>query len=113
MFSGQNGIGSSWGQPPQNQQPQPGTSAFGQPANPSTFGSGGGMPCFNRSHYAPLLTTSRAAFGSGGAFGQPQQPQQPQANPMFGGLGGTPSNTAAPASGFGSCALNQQVGRDI
>ncbi|KAJ3775689.1 nucleoporin autopeptidase-domain-containing protein [Lentinula raphanica] len=76
MF-GNNAITSSWANPQQNQQQQPqqGSSAFGQP---SAFGSTG--------------------FGSStGAFGQPQQ--QPQANPMFGGLGGS-NNTGG--SGFGA-----------
>ncbi|KAI0941177.1 hypothetical protein AcV7_002815 [Taiwanofungus camphoratus] len=76
MF-GNNGVSSSWANPPQNQQQQQ-PNAFGQP---SGFGSG--------------------AFGSG-AFGQPQQPQQqPQANPMFGNLGSTPSTNTNP-SAFGT-----------
>ncbi|KAH8092457.1 hypothetical protein BXZ70DRAFT_993337 [Cristinia sonorae] len=77
MFGQNSNLTSTWGQPQQNQQQ--GTSAFGQPAATSTFGTAG-------------------AFGSGGAFGQqPQQQQQPQANPMFGGLGTT--NTTTPTFG--------------
>ncbi|KAF7432733.1 hypothetical protein PC9H_004676 [Pleurotus ostreatus] len=74
-----NNTTSTWGNPQQNQQQQQpaGGSAFGQP---NAFGNTGG------------------AFGSTGAFGQPQQ--QPQANPMFGNLGGS-TNTASP-SGFGA-----------
>ncbi|KAI0082551.1 hypothetical protein K474DRAFT_1688085 [Panus rudis PR-1116 ss-1] len=78
MF-GNPGITSTWGQSQQNQQQPQGTTAFGQPAATPAFGAGTG------------------AFGSGGAFGQPQQPQQ-QANPMFGGAAANP----APATGFGA-----------
>ncbi|RDB20120.1 hypothetical protein Hypma_012839 [Hypsizygus marmoreus] len=77
MFGGN--VASSWGAPQQNQpqqQQQPG--AFGQPAG---FGA--------------------SAFGSAGTgtFGQ-QPAQQPQANPMFGNLGGT--TTQSTGTGFGT-----------
>ncbi|KAI0832820.1 nucleoporin autopeptidase-domain-containing protein [Trametes gibbosa] len=75
-------FGSSWTIPQQNTQNQQQPGAFGQPA--AGFGN-------------------TSAFGSGGAFGQPQsQPQQqPQANPMFGNLGGT-TNTGTTGTGFGA-----------
>jgi hypothetical protein len=43
----------------------------------------------------------RGAFGSGSAFGQTAQ--QPQANPMFGGLAGTPNTNTNTSTGFGTC----------
>lgn len=54
MFGGQNTIGSSWGQPQQNQQP--GTSSFGQPSGASGFGSGGGKPQIRLIYALPRLT---------------------------------------------------------
>lgn len=41
------------------------------------------------------------AFGSTGAFGQPQQQQTPQANPMFGNLS-TPATNPGTTSAFGT-----------
>ncbi|TCD63876.1 hypothetical protein EIP91_004816 [Steccherinum ochraceum] len=93
MF-GNNAVSSAWGQPQQNQQQQQqqqGTSAFGQPAN-STFGTAG-------------------AFGSGGAFGQPQQQQQqPAANPMFGNLGTTNTTPAFGGTGAFGATNNANTG---
>lgn len=83
-------ITSSWANPQQNQQQQPG--AFGQPG----FGSTG-------MHYSSSqfsISSHLTGFGSGtNAFGQNAQ-QQPAANPMFGNLpGGTPSGPGNTAFG--------------
>jgi hypothetical protein len=49
-----NNVTSTWGQPQQNQQQQQGTSAFGQPAATSAFGTGNGKSLSINSFRAPF-----------------------------------------------------------